>query len=165
LDPQTPIPETPERRAALTREITARTGLDTAALERLLRTFYGAARQDPLLAPAFAGVADWEAHIANLTRFWSSVALLTGAYHGQPLPAHRPLGLAPQHFARWLALFEATAAECCTPAGAAHLIERARRIARSLELGLTPLPLPPARPSRAAAVPAAPSPPQSGPAQ
>ena len=44
------------------------------------------------------------------------------------------------------------------------MLERARRIARSLEMGLIPLPLPPARPSRAAAVPAAaPSPPQSGP--
>lgn len=162
MNPQAPVPETPERRAALTLEVTARTGLDTAALERLLRTFYGAARQDPLLAPAFAGVTDWEAHIANLTRFWSSVALLTGAYHGQPLPAHRPLGLAPKHFARWLALFEATATECCSPAGAAHLIERARRIARSLELSLTPLPLPLGRPAHVAG---APTPPQPRPAQ
>jgi hemoglobin len=152
LNPQAPIPETPERRAALTREISARTGLDAASLERMLRSFYGAARQDPLLAPTFAGVVDWEAHIATLTRFWSSVALLTGEYHGQPLPAHRPLGLAPQHFARWLVLFEATATEHCTPAGAAHLIERARRIARSLEFGLTPLPLPPAQSGRGSAV-------------
>jgi tellurite resistance-related uncharacterized protein len=40
------------------------------------------------------------------------------------------------HFDRWLALFEATARELCPPKAADHLIERARRIAESLELGI-----------------------------
>ena len=53
-----------------------------------------------------------------------------------PMAAHLPLGVGPTHFARWLALFEATARAECTPAGAEHLIERARRIARSLEMGM-----------------------------
>ena len=134
--------ETPERRAALTRDLRAATGLDEAMLEAFLRAFYGAARRDPLLAPAFAGVADWEAHIARITQFWSSVALMTGTYHGQPMQAHAHLGLGAAHFAQWLALFEETAAARLPPAGAAHVIERARRIAASLEMGLTPLSLP-----------------------
>jgi hemoglobin len=137
-----PIPETAERRAALGAEITARTGLDRAVIEQVLRAFYGAARQDPLLGPAFAGVEDWEAHIANLARFWGSVALMTGDYHGQPMQAHRPLALTPAHFARWLALFEETVRARLTPEGAEHMLERARRIARSLEMGLIPLNLP-----------------------
>ncbi|MFC7475509.1 group III truncated hemoglobin [Dankookia sp. GCM10030260] len=137
-----PIPETAERRAALGQEITARTGLDAAGIEEFLRAFYGAARQDPLLGPAFAGVEDWEGHIATLTRFWGSVALLAGTYHGQPMQAHRPLALTPAHFARWLALFEATARARLTAEGADYMLERARRIARSLELGLIPMPLP-----------------------
>jgi hemoglobin len=145
-----PIPETEARRAALTREIMASTGLDAGVIEGFVRAFYGAARQDPLLGPAFAGVADWEGHVATITRFWSSVALMTGGYHGQPMAAHRHLPLTPAHFARWLALFEAVARERLTPEGAAHMIERARRIARSLEMGLIPLPLP-ARPRPAAA--------------
>lgn len=136
------IPETLERRAALTREVTARTGLDEAAIEAFLRAFYGAARRDPLLGPAFAGVTDWERHIATLTRFWGSVALMTGDYHGQPMQAHAHLALTPSHFARWLALFEATARACLTTDGAEHMLERARRIARSLEMGLIPLALP-----------------------
>lgn len=135
-------PETPERRAALSQRLRAATSLDEATLEAFLRAFYGAARQDPLLGAAFAGVADWEAHIARLTQFWSSVALMTGTYHGQPMQAHAHLRLGAAHFARWLALFEETAAACLSPAGAAHLTERARRIAASLEMGLTPLPLP-----------------------
>ena len=39
-------------------------------------------------------------------------------------------------FERWLALFRDTAEESCTPAGAAHLRERARRIARSLDMAI-----------------------------
>jgi hemoglobin len=135
-------PETPDRRAALAARLRAATGLDEAALEAFLRAFYGAARRDPLLGPAFAGVADWEAHIDRLTQFWCSVALMAGTYHGQPMQAHAHLGLGAAHFARWLALFEQTAAACLPPAGAAHLMERARRIAASLEMGLTPLSLP-----------------------
>ncbi|WP_240791250.1 group III truncated hemoglobin [Roseomonas sp. AR75] len=138
----TPIPESAERRAALSVAVTARTGLDPAAIERFLRAFYGAARQDTLLGPAFAGVADWERHIAVITRFWCSVALMTGDYHGQPMQAHAHLALQPAHFRRWLALFEQVAGAELTPQGAEHMLERARRIARSLEMGLLPLPLP-----------------------
>ena len=143
-----PIPETPEHRAALTREITGRTGLDEATIERVVRAFYAAARGDPLLGPVFGRVADWEPHIARVCAFWSSVARMTGRYHGNPMAAHLPLGLDPAHFARWLALFEATArAECTAAEGAEHLIERARRIARSLEMGIAVQrgELPPAR--------------------
>lgn len=140
--PSPPIPEGPERRAALTAEVAARTGLDAAVLERFLRAFYAAARADELLGPAFAGVGDWERHIAALTRFWSSVALMTGGYHGQPMQAHAHLALRPAHFARWLALFEDVARAELTPEGAGHMLDRARRIARSLEMGLIPLPLP-----------------------
>lgn len=142
LQPSPAIPEGPERRAAITAAIMERTGLTEAALERFLRAFYGAARKDPVLGPAFAGVADWERHIATLTAFWSSVALMTGRYHGQPMRAHMPLGLGPEHFAAWLALFQRTARAHFAPEGAEHMLERARRIARSLEMGLTPLPLP-----------------------
>jgi hemoglobin len=137
-----PIPEGAERRAALSAAVTAQTGLDAAPIERFLRAFYGAARQDGLLGPAFAGVAEWERHIAVITRFWCSVALMTGDYHGQPMQAHAHLKLRPAHFARWLALFEQVAGAELTPQGAEHMLERARRIARSLEMGLLPLPLP-----------------------
>ncbi len=79
---------------------------------------------------------DWEKHIAKITAFWSSVGLLTGRYHGQPLAAHFPLPLEPLHFARWLVLFEQTARQVCTPEGADYLMEKAHRIARSLEMGV-----------------------------
>jgi hemoglobin len=61
---------------------------------------------------------------------------MTGRYHGRPMEKHMPLPIDARHFDRWLALFEATAVEVCPPAAAAHLIERAHRIAESLELGI-----------------------------
>lgn len=134
--PSAPVREAAERRVALTQAAAAATGLDDAVLSRVVRAFYASAREDPLLAPAFDRVADWEAHVANITAFWSSVALMSGRYHGQPLAAHLPLRLEPPHFARWLELFEATLRRHCTPAGAEYLMERARRIAKSLQLGI-----------------------------
>ncbi|MGE0007516.1 MAG: group III truncated hemoglobin [Parvibaculaceae bacterium] len=127
----------PERRARITSGIMDETGIDEAMIERLVRAFYGKVRRDPLIGPIFAArVADWDEHIVKLCAFWSSVALMSGRYHGQPLQKHVDLPVDAGHFDRWLALFEATAAELCPPAAAAHFIERARRIADSLEMGI-----------------------------
>lgn len=127
----------PERRARITADIMAKTGIDESMIERLVRLFYQRIQAEPVLGPIFAaGVTDWEHHIAKLCTFWSSVALMTGRYHGQPMRMHMNLPVNGAHFDRWLKLFEATAAEICPPAAAAYFIERARRIADSLELGI-----------------------------
>lgn len=89
-----------------------------------------------MIGRLFDAVEDWEAHIARITTFWSSVALMTGRYHGQPMAAHLKLPLEPRHFVRWLALFEQTARAMCSAQGAELLMEKARRIAQSLELGI-----------------------------
>lgn len=124
------------RRAEASRAAEAATGLDEALLERLVRSFYATARQDPVIGPLFDGITDWERHVAKIHAFWSSVALKTGRYHGQPMAAHALLDLRPEHFARWLALFGQTAREVCPPAAAEYLLERAQRIASSLEHGM-----------------------------
>lgn len=126
-----------ERRAAIIAQIRQDTGIDEAMIERLVRGFYARVRQDGLLGPIFAErIADWEPHLRQMCAFWSSVALMSGRYHGQPMAKHSPLPIEARHFDRWLALFEATAREVCPPSAAEHFIERARRIAESLELGI-----------------------------
>ncbi|WP_332640529.1 group III truncated hemoglobin [Brevundimonas sp.] len=128
-------PET--RRQAIVRRIEAETGIDAAMISRLVDAFYERVRLDPLIGPVFdQRIADWGPHLEQMKLFWSSVALMSGAYHGRPMPKHLPLPVDARHFDRWLELFEATAAEICPPAAAAHFIERARRIAESLELGI-----------------------------
>lgn len=127
----------PERRARITREIMERTGIDEAMIERLVRRFYRQVQADALLGPVFAPrIADWEQHIAKLCAFWSSVALMSGRYHGQPMQVHVDLPVDATHFDRWIALFENTANEICPPTAAQHFIERARRIADSIELAM-----------------------------
>lgn len=125
------------RRARLTAEIVARTGIDAAMIERLVRGFYTRVRKDALLGPVFAArITDWEPHLQRMFAFWSSVALMSGEYHGSPMEKHLPLPVDAEHFDRWLALFAATARELCPPAAADHFIERAQRIAQSLEMGI-----------------------------
>lgn len=125
------------RREQATAEIAERTGIDEAMIERLVRCFYARVRDDALLGPIFAArIVDWEPHLGRMCAFWSSVALMTGCYHGQPMQAHLPLPIDARHFDRWLSLFEQTAREVCPPPAADHFLDRARRIAESLELGI-----------------------------
>lgn len=125
-----------------------------ADIARLVDSFYGRVRADPVLAPVFHAAigespAEWAAHLAKLRRFWSAVMLRSGAYHGDPFSAHLRLpGLTPEMFTRWLALFDATCADSFPPETAAAFGERAHRIARSLRMGLFER-LPPPRPREA----------------
>lgn len=74
------------RRAAITSQIQAKTGIDEAMVERLVRSFYARARDDAILGPIFAAkIRDWEPHLQKMFAFWSSVALMSGRYHGQPM--------------------------------------------------------------------------------
>ncbi|MFV0336529.1 MAG: group III truncated hemoglobin [Tropicimonas sp.] len=124
-------------RPQMTAEIMARTGLDEAVLSNLVHRFYDKVRADAVLGPIFAArISDWGPHLERMVAFWSSVALMTGRYHGAPVPAHAGLPVDWAHFERWLALFRETTAETCTPEGAAHVIERAERIARSLHMAV-----------------------------
>jgi hemoglobin len=125
------------RREQIIDEIAARTGIDEAMIERLVREFYCRVMDDAFLGPIFvARVADWDAHIAKMCAFWSSVALMSGRYHGQPMTAHLPLPVDTPYFDRWLAIFNETAHDLCPPPAARHFLERAHRIADSLELGI-----------------------------
>jgi hemoglobin len=126
-----------ERRAAVVALTQQETGIDEAMIETLVRAFYARVRQDPLLTPIFEQrISDWGPHLDNMFAFWSSLTLHTRRYHGQPMAKHMPLAVDARHFDRWLALFEEAARDLCPPAAAERFIERARRVAESLELGV-----------------------------
>ncbi|WP_188261657.1 group III truncated hemoglobin [Azospirillum tabaci] len=131
---QTAVP-TPQ--SATIAERVAKTGIDEAMIEALVRTFYGKIRGDALLGPVFgAAITDWEPHLLKMIDFWSSVALLTHRYDGRPLPAHIRFDIGPAHFERWLELFRETTAEVCTPEAAAFFEDRAANIGRSIQMGV-----------------------------
>lgn len=127
------------RRDDPTREIQARTGLDEDRIAHVVHAFYRRVRADAMLGPIFAAhITDdtWPGHLDRMVAFWSAVALMSGGYHGRPMQAHAGLPVEAAHFDRWLALFRETAREVATPEGAAWLIEKAERIAQSLEAGI-----------------------------
>lgn len=119
----------------------ARAALDEADIRRLVERFYERVRADAELGPVFeAAIQDWETHLGILTDFWCSVMLAAGRYKGNPLAVHRALPLpAPRFqalFSRWLALWQETTADLFEPDIAALFMEKADRIARSLQLGM-----------------------------
>lgn len=107
-----------------------------AELAVLIERFYARVRLDPALAPIFAAVEDWDAHLVRLRAFWSSVLLGTGAYKGDPFGVHLRHPIEAHHFDVWLRLWAETARETARPELAEAAIARAGRIAESLKTGL-----------------------------
>lgn len=109
-------------------------------IEHVVHGFYSRVRQDPDLGPIFdrrIAPDQWEAHLARMVDFWSSVLRMTGRYKGKPLPAHMKIREArAEHFQRWLMLFGDTVVTECPPDVAEIFIDRASRIAQSLQLAM-----------------------------
>lgn len=106
-------------------------------LETLVDRFYEQVRVHPELGPVFnAAIDDWPEHKRMLTAFWSSVALGTRSYRGNPMASHRPHPIRAEHFEQWLSLWQSTANEVLAPEHAARVMEYATRIGSSLRYGL-----------------------------
>lgn len=123
-----PHPKAPGVEAGVTEEM----------IRNLVDTFYARVRKDEELGPIFdSAIDDWGVHLSKMYDFWSSVTLMTGRYKGTPMRAHAELPqIAPEHFAQWLTLFRATAAEVCPYDAEALFVDRAERIAESLKMGI-----------------------------
>lgn len=119
-------------------------GIDEDYISVLVDTFYNRIRSHEALGPIFADAigSNWEPHLEKMKQFWSSVARNTGHYSGKPVPAHQKLTqVQQQHFAIWLDLFRQTLADTApTPQAADYFMERAQRIARSLQMAMFDLP-------------------------
>lgn len=121
-------------------EVAAAMRVDDAMISSLVEAFYARVRADALIGPVFADkIADWGPHLARMKDFWSSVAIESGRFRGNPMVKHLAIpGLNQLHFDRWLALFDETLADVApTPEAAEFFSERAARIAESLMLGIT----------------------------
>ncbi|WP_420434903.1 group III truncated hemoglobin [Hyphobacterium sp.] len=140
---QTVIRSASERRQAI-RENAAAMGIDDAYISVLVETFYERVRAHPVLGPVFNDAIgdNWPEHLARMKDFWASVALNAGRYSGKPVPAHKKhASIKPQHFGVWLGLFEQTLTDTApTPGALSYFMERAHRIAQSLQLALFGMP-------------------------
>ncbi len=113
--------------------------IDETLISTVVETFYEKIRQDDQLGPIFNNRIEdrWSEHLAKMKDFWSSVLLTSGRYKGRPMQVHAQMGdLRPGDFSRWLVLFRANAHQVCPEDIAEVFIERAEKIAESLQLGL-----------------------------
>jgi len=108
-------------------------------VETLVHAFYAKIREDAVLGPIFSRVIGdhWNSHLAKMCDFWSSIMLMSGRYKGNPMIAHMRLKMVrPEHFERWLGLFQETAQDVCPADIAAMFRARAENIARSFQLAM-----------------------------
>jgi hemoglobin len=115
-------------------------GITEEMIHQVVHGFYAKIRKDPALGPIFNRIIAedvWPAHLRKMCDFWSSVMLMSGRFHGAPMPAHLKIeGLNARHFARWLHMFAETVAELCPPEAAALFVKKSEMIAQSLQLGI-----------------------------
>lgn len=132
-----------ERRAEIQANA-ASLGIDEAYISLLVETFYGRIRAHELIGPIFETAIgkDWDSHLETMKAFWASVALNAGRYSGKPVLAHkRHTSIQSWHFKIWLALFEQTLKDTSpTPGAVTYFMERAERIAQSLQLAMFGVP-------------------------
>ncbi len=113
-------------------------GVSEAMIHDLVHAFYSRVSSYDVIGPVFErAVADWDAHLAKLCDFWSSVLLMSGRFKGTPMATHALLpDIPPGHFARWLELFQDTARSRCPSPAAALFIAKSEIIGQSLQLGI-----------------------------
>lgn len=102
---------------------------------RMVHGFYDRVGEDELLGPVFNEIAqvDWKTHLPLMVEFWSTLLHGTASYKGQPFPRHAVLPLTPQHFQRWLYLFEENLSDNFKGPIADQALTQARQIARVFE--------------------------------
>lgn len=116
--------------------------ISEAEILTLVRDFYAAIREHPVLAPIFFAripdtEEDWQRHEARIADFWAAAILKTRSFEGNPMRAHLQVStIEPHHFDLWLDLFEETAHSCLETHKAACFTALARRIGRGLRMGI-----------------------------
>ena len=132
--------------------VTSRDIETRADCERLVRTFYGRALEDPIIGFLFTDVArlDLEAHVPRITSFWETILLGGQSYGGGAFRPHAALHmkvpLRRAHFEQWVNLWCATVDELFAGERAELAKAHARRVARAFHQRLQSMP-PPAGPA------------------
>jgi hemoglobin len=120
-------------------------GINDEYVSLLVDTFYTRIRQHAILGPIFDNAIgdNWDAHLARMKSFWSSVTMNSGQYSGKPVPAHQKHSDVIQdwHFGIWLGLFKQTLEDTAPSSEAIdYFMVRAERIAKSLKLAIFGMP-------------------------
>ena len=112
---------------------------DPEDIKLLVDRFYEKVIVDESIGYFFKDVVrlDWQVHIPVMYNFWESILLGGSQYKGNPMVKHIELSkkekLKPEHFIRWLDLWEKTIRENFSGTKAEEAINRARQIAELMK--------------------------------
>jgi hemoglobin len=72
--------------------------------------FYLKVKDDELLSPIFNFrlSSHWDPHLEKMYAFWNAALFAEKGYNGNPFMKHATMELRPEHFERWLGMFNAT---------------------------------------------------------
>ena len=105
----------------------------------LVDQFYRKVIDDEVIGYFFTRVIklDWNHHLPTMYQFWETILLAQAAYKGNPvikhIELHKKEPIKPQHFDRWLALWESTIDENFN----GTIAEEAKKKAISMRLLMT----------------------------
>lgn len=108
-------------------------------IEILMRAFYAKVNIDEELSPIFNDIAkiDWEKHMPVICDFWETLLLNASSYTHNAMAVHYSLNkrypFTPNHFSRWLALFNETVDELYAGTVALLAKSKARSIASLMQ--------------------------------
>lgn len=111
-------------------------------IEIMVIAFYDRVKADDLLGPIFNDIAvvDWEKHLPVMFDFWETTVLGAMVYSGNAMTPHYALHkkapLSPEHFARWLHLFNTTADSLFAGENTELMKSKAQNIAGLMEYKL-----------------------------
>ena len=76
----------------------------------LVDDFYDRISEDELLAPIFYFrlSTHWVPHLEKMYSFWNAALFGVKGYNGNPFMKHSTMELDPEHFERWISLFNQT---------------------------------------------------------
>jgi hemoglobin len=83
-------------------------------IEELLKSFYEKAFKDELIGFYFTEVVklNLETHLPIIADFWETILLHSSKYNGDPMNVHKHIHalspFKPEHFDRWVLLFQQT---------------------------------------------------------
>jgi hemoglobin len=114
--------------------------IETAAdIKMLVDKFYKQVITDDLIGPFFTKVVelDLDKHVPVICEFWETILFGSGKYQGNPMLKHIELNkkssLHPEHFAKWLELWENTITANFNGPKATEAIQRAGQIAELMK--------------------------------
>lgn len=113
---------------------TPRSPLSRTTIDTVVHRFYERVQRDDLLAPVFASrISDWGPHLDRMVSFWCSVLLgepgFSPGRRGSPVVLHRAMPeLRPEHFQRWLSMFEQVVRAELSDEAADRMLSRAQRM-------------------------------------